>query len=50
MPRSTSLGPLSGLGVGLKWPNDVVAPGAGGDGQDLKLGGLLAELTTGDGR
>lgn len=40
---------LGGLEVGLKWPNDVVAPGAGADGQDLKLGGLLAELHTGEG-
>jgi BirA family transcriptional regulator, biotin operon repressor / biotin---[acetyl-CoA-carboxylase] ligase len=40
---------LAGLGVGLKWPNDVVAIAAGADGADLKLGGLLAELTTGEG-
>ncbi len=33
-----------GIGVGLKWPNDIVAPGAGPEGQDLKLGGLLAEF------
>lgn len=40
---------LAGVPVGLKWPNDVVAPGAGADGRDLKLGGLLSELHTGDG-
>ena len=40
---------LTGLGVGLKWPNDVVAPDAGDDGADLKLGGLLAELVAGAG-
>ncbi len=39
----------AGVEVGLKWPNDVVAPGAGPDGQDLKLGGLLAEMHTGEG-
>lgn len=39
----------AGVDVGLKWPNDVVAPGAGHDGQDLKLGGLLAEMHTGEG-
>jgi BirA family biotin operon repressor/biotin-[acetyl-CoA-carboxylase] ligase len=33
--------------VALKWPNDVVAPGTGADGADLKLGGLLAEMTGG---
>ncbi len=38
---------LAGVSVGLKWPNDVVAPGAGEDGSDLKLGGMLAEFTTG---
>ncbi|MBS1836482.1 MAG: biotin--[acetyl-CoA-carboxylase] ligase [Actinobacteria bacterium] len=27
----------------VKWPNDLVAPGAGG-GADLKVGGILAEL------
>ena len=36
---------LAGIDVGLKWPNDVVAPGVGPDGADLKLGGLLAEMT-----
>ncbi len=36
---------LAGVDVGLKWPNDVVAPAAGVDGADLKLGGLLAEMT-----
>lgn len=40
---------LAGVEVALKWPNDVVAPGAGADGQDLKLGGLLAELHAGEG-
>lgn len=40
---------LAGVDVALKWPNDVVAPGAGADGQDLKLGGLLGELQTGEG-
>lgn len=30
--------------VGLKWPNDVIAVGAGDDGGDRKLGGLLAEF------
>ena len=39
----------AGLDVGLKWPNDIVAPGAGRGGQDLKLGGLLAELHSGGG-
>jgi BirA family biotin operon repressor/biotin-[acetyl-CoA-carboxylase] ligase len=39
----------AGVEVGLKWPNDVVAPGAGPAGEDLKLGGLLAELHTGEG-
>lgn len=28
----------------LKWPNDLVAPGAGSDGTDQKVSGLLAEL------
>ena len=28
----------------VKWPNDLVAPGAGADGADLKVGGILAEL------
>lgn len=28
----------------VKWPNDLVAPGAGTDGADLKVGGILAEL------
>lgn len=40
---------LGGVDVGLKWPNDVVAPAAGPDGVDLKLGGMLAELHTGAG-
>jgi len=40
---------LGGVSVGLKWPNDLVAPGAGADGADLKLGGMLAEFTTGHG-
>ncbi len=40
---------LAGVSVGLKWPNDVVAPGAGQDGADLKLGGLLAEFSAGAG-
>jgi BirA family biotin operon repressor/biotin-[acetyl-CoA-carboxylase] ligase len=44
-----SLEHLAGLRLGLKWPNDVVAPGAGPDGADAKLGGLLAELGTGEG-
>jgi BirA family biotin operon repressor/biotin-[acetyl-CoA-carboxylase] ligase len=43
-----ALDPLD-VHVGLKWPNDVVAVGAGGEGVDLKLGGLLAELVTGAG-
>ena len=40
-----ALDELAGVVVGLKWPNDVVAPGVGPDGADLKLGGLLAEMT-----
>ena len=28
----------------VKWPNDLVAPGVGTDGADLKVGGILAEL------
>ncbi len=40
-----ALSELAGIDVGLKWPNDVVAPGAGESGADLKLGGLLAEMT-----
>lgn len=44
-----ALAQLAGLHVGLKWPNDLVAPGAGDEGQDLKLGGLLAELRSGSG-
>ena len=40
-----ALSELASVEVGLKWPNDVVAPGAGPDGADLKLGGLLAEMT-----
>ena len=36
---------LARVDVALKWPNDLVAPGAGADGADLKLGGLLAEMT-----
>ncbi|MEI2698416.1 MAG: biotin--[acetyl-CoA-carboxylase] ligase [Microthrixaceae bacterium] len=39
----------AGVRVGLKWPNDVVAPGTGRGGRDLKLGGLLAELHGGVG-
>lgn len=39
---------LAGVDVALKWPNDVVAPGAGDEGQDLKVGGMLAELVTGE--
>jgi BirA family biotin operon repressor/biotin-[acetyl-CoA-carboxylase] ligase len=35
--------------VALKWPNDLVAPGVGDGGTDLKLGGMLAELHTGAG-
>jgi BirA family biotin operon repressor/biotin-[acetyl-CoA-carboxylase] ligase len=38
---------LSGVAVGLKWPNDLVVAGAGADGGDRKLGGLLAELVDG---
>ncbi len=44
-----SLEHLTGLRLGLKWPNDLVAPGAGPDGADAKLGGLLSELGTGEG-
>jgi BirA family biotin operon repressor/biotin-[acetyl-CoA-carboxylase] ligase len=44
-----ALGHLAGVEVGLKWPNDVVAAGVGEGGTDLKLGGLLAELCTGEG-
>lgn len=40
---------LAGVDVALKWPNDIVAPGVGAGGSDLKLGGLLAEYVTGDG-
>jgi BirA family biotin operon repressor/biotin-[acetyl-CoA-carboxylase] ligase len=36
-------------GTRLKWPNDLVAPGAGPDGTDLKLGGVLSELVDVDG-
>ena len=43
-PPSTRSDHLAGVEVGLKWPNDVVAPGVGSGGTDLKLGGLLAEL------
>lgn len=39
----------AGVNAALKWPNDVVAPGAGPSGEDLKLGGLLAELHSGAG-
>ena len=28
----------------IKWPNDLVAVGAGDDGGDRKVGGILAEL------
>lgn len=39
---------LTGMdSLGLKWPNDVVAVGAGTDRSDLKLGGLLSEMTGG---
>ncbi len=31
-------------GTRLKWPNDLVAPGSGTEGVDLKLGGILAEV------
>lgn len=31
-------------GLRLKWPNDLVAVGAGPDGTDRKVGGILAEL------
>ena len=39
-----SIAALDGPEVGLKWPNDLVAPGAGDDGSDLKLGGMLSEM------
>ncbi len=29
----------------IKWPNDIVSVGAGDDGRDLKVGGVLAEAT-----
>ncbi len=34
---------VSGFDPGLKWPNDLVAVGAGADGTDRKLAGILAE-------
>jgi BirA family biotin operon repressor/biotin-[acetyl-CoA-carboxylase] ligase len=32
-----------GVRLGVKWPNDLVAPGAGAGGADLKVAGMLAE-------
>lgn len=47
-----AIGELTGVEVGLKWPNDVVTTGAGSAADpppaDRKLGGLLAELATDD--
>ncbi len=34
----------------VKWPNDLVAVGAGADGSDRKVGGILAEALTVPGR
>jgi BirA family biotin operon repressor/biotin-[acetyl-CoA-carboxylase] ligase len=42
---------VTGFRPALKWPNDLVAAGAGGAGLDLKLAGVLAEVhDLGDGR
>jgi BirA family biotin operon repressor/biotin-[acetyl-CoA-carboxylase] ligase len=42
---------VTGFRPGLKWPNDLVAVGAGQGGGDLKLAGVLAEVhDLGDGR
>jgi BirA family biotin operon repressor/biotin-[acetyl-CoA-carboxylase] ligase len=35
---------VTGFRPALKWPNDLVAVGAGGAGVDLKLAGVLAEV------
>lgn len=40
---------LTGLPVALKWPNDLVALDVGEPGVERKLGGMLAELHTGEG-
>jgi len=40
----------AGVGVGLKWPNDLVVVAAGPDGADLKLSGILAESVVVGGR
>ena len=40
---------VTGVRLGLKWPNDLVAPGAAADGSDLKVSGILAETTSVDG-
>jgi BirA family biotin operon repressor/biotin-[acetyl-CoA-carboxylase] ligase len=41
---------VAGVELGLKWPNDLVAVGAGPAGADLKLSGLLAESVVTQGR
>ena len=35
---------IAGVPVRLKWPNDLVAIGAGSDGTDRKVAGILAEV------
>lgn len=34
---------VTGIELGLKWPNDLVAVGVGADGRDRKVAGMLAE-------
>ncbi len=41
---------VAGVEAGLKWPNDLVVVGAGPDGADLKLSGILAESVVLGGR
>ncbi len=39
----TAVARTAGVDLGLKWPNDLVAVGAGSDGGDRKVAGMLAE-------
>jgi BirA family biotin operon repressor/biotin-[acetyl-CoA-carboxylase] ligase len=38
-----ALDPLAGIRIGLKWPNDLVLPGAASHKPQAKLGGILIE-------
>ncbi|GAB2902441.1 biotin--[acetyl-CoA-carboxylase] ligase [Streptomyces mayteni] len=43
---ATALSRVGGVDMALKWPNDLLVPV---DGEDRKLGGILAERVAGDG-